>query len=164
LLWRRWGEATGIGAWTSGFHEEFERARGRAEITGRPEIWLFFKKIEEALCIDPGEQLQKVIRFKEQMRREKKILYKEFSEAPEWGELLDDCLYQYLVKLYMKTEVSKTAGPAIGIPCVHSFTRATSKPRGEPLESNVSVSSPLEELARRLMHEGPVPLNAVGAC
>ncbi len=36
LLWKQWGQSTG--EYTSGFEEEFERARKRREETGSPEI------------------------------------------------------------------------------------------------------------------------------
>ena len=37
LLWRRWGSATG--EFSSGFEEEFERARKRRAETKSPEMW-----------------------------------------------------------------------------------------------------------------------------
>ena len=62
ILWRRWGQDTG--KYSSGFEEEFIRARERRRKTGKPEIWLFFKTIDEESVKDPGDQLKKVLRFK----------------------------------------------------------------------------------------------------
>ena len=63
LLWRRWGSPTG--KYSSGFEEEFECARKRRAETGSPEIWLGFKKVETAQIEDPGEQLKRVLAFRE---------------------------------------------------------------------------------------------------
>jgi len=41
VLWRRWGQSTG--KFSSGFEEEFTRARERRIKTDIPELWLFFK-------------------------------------------------------------------------------------------------------------------------
>ncbi len=59
ILWRRWGQETG--EYSSGFEEEFVRAQERRKKTGSPEIWLFFKTIDEENAKDPGEQLKKVL-------------------------------------------------------------------------------------------------------
>jgi hypothetical protein len=48
LLWKRWGTPPGE-EFTSGFEEEFERARQRHQLTGQPEIWLAFKQVEPSL-------------------------------------------------------------------------------------------------------------------
>src|SRR5579863_6563744 len=43
LLHERWGQPTG--GFSSGFEEEYERARDRRKNQGEPEIWLFFKAV-----------------------------------------------------------------------------------------------------------------------
>lgn len=40
MLWKRWGQSTL--EYSSGFFEEFERARRRRIDSGEPEVWLFF--------------------------------------------------------------------------------------------------------------------------
>ena len=72
LLWRRWGEPPGSPDYTSGFHEEFERAKQRRQISNRPEIWLFFKEIDEEQLDDPGEQLKKVLAFRKLQQSKKR--------------------------------------------------------------------------------------------
>src|SRR5205814_8313525 len=63
LLWRWWGQTTGVHS--SGFEEEFERAMARRKASGVPEIWLMFKDIGRSGTKDPGGQLKKVIEFRE---------------------------------------------------------------------------------------------------
>jgi hypothetical protein len=43
LLWQRWGPPSG--QYSSGFEEEYERARTSRKASSRPEIWLVFKPI-----------------------------------------------------------------------------------------------------------------------
>lgn len=57
VLWRRWGQNTG--KYSSGFEEEFIRACDRHKKTGKPEIWLFFKKIDEKKCRGSGSSISK---------------------------------------------------------------------------------------------------------
>jgi hypothetical protein len=123
LLWRRWGEPPGGGTWTSGFQEEFERARERREAAGSPEIWLFFRQVEEALRIDPGEQLQNVISFKEQIRLGKKIFYKEFNDASEWTQLFEDYLYQHVLDLYNPSQSVDATETATKTPSIHPIAQ-----------------------------------------
>jgi hypothetical protein len=63
LLWRRWGTPSSVD-FSSGFEEEYCRARDRRVRTEKsPEIWLFFKEIDEGQRSDPGPELQRVSRF-----------------------------------------------------------------------------------------------------
>src|ERR1035438_4525051 len=62
LLWERWGQPSGVHS--SGFEEEFERARQRRKRDGAPEVWLVFKDVDPAKLHDPGEQLKKVVEFR----------------------------------------------------------------------------------------------------
>lgn len=63
IVYRRWGTSTGNG-FDSGFGEEFARALDRWERTGEPRIALFFKEIDGDSLRDPGEQLKKVLEFR----------------------------------------------------------------------------------------------------
>jgi hypothetical protein len=99
LLWRRWGQPTGHAEYTSGFEEEFERAFQRRTGTGLPEIWLFFKEIEAALRQDPGEQLQKVLLFRQGCEAEKKIFFKQFTTTDDWTRIFRQHLSRYVVRL-----------------------------------------------------------------
>jgi hypothetical protein len=52
LLWERWGQPTG--EYSSGFEEEYERARKRRKAEDEPEIWLVFKELSAERLKDPG--------------------------------------------------------------------------------------------------------------
>jgi hypothetical protein len=62
LLWKWWGQETGTHS--SGFEEEFERARARRKAKGEPELWLFFKAVDAESRKDLGPQLTKVLEFR----------------------------------------------------------------------------------------------------
>ena len=82
MIWRRWGTPPDSeGRFTSGFEEEFQRAIDRRERDGSPEISLFFKQISDDFMVDPGEDLKKVVQFREKMIREKKILFQDFPDV-----------------------------------------------------------------------------------
>jgi hypothetical protein len=98
LLWRRWGQPTGHAEYTSGFEEEFERAFQRRTSSGSPEIWLFFKDVEAALRQDPGEQLQKVLLFRQRCETEKKIFFKQFTTTDDWPRTFRQHLSRYVVR------------------------------------------------------------------
>lgn len=100
ILWRRWGQPTG--KYDSGFHEEFMLARARHRTTGRPNIWLFFKSVDPDSLKDPGEQLKKVIRFKDSQIAMKELFFKEFPDTSSWSELIYDCLSEHILDLVQK--------------------------------------------------------------
>ncbi len=87
LLWKRWGTPTG-GRYTSGFEEEFDRAKTRRTTTGKPDIWLAFRIVDRATVEDPGEQLQKVIAFRQALVGSRELLFKEFANPESWGRML----------------------------------------------------------------------------
>ncbi len=97
VLWRRWGQDTG--KYSSGFEEEFIRARERCRKTVKPEIWLFFKTIDEENVKDPGDQLKKVLKFKKEQIGLKELLFKEFSDSGNWDKLIYDSLLAYVLDL-----------------------------------------------------------------
>ena len=96
LLWRRWGQPTGTHS--SGFEEEYHRARSRNAETGAPEIWLFFKEIEPAQAQDPGEQLKQVLLFKRQCESEKQMFYKTFANIEGWKSIFRKYLLIHIIR------------------------------------------------------------------
>ena len=84
LIWKRWGTPPDKdGKFSSGFQEEFERSIDRREKSGKPEIALFFKKISDELKEDPGEDLKRVLKFRETVEAGKRILFRDFSTPQE---------------------------------------------------------------------------------
>lgn len=97
LLWKRWGQPTGTT--DSGFKEEFDIALKRKDNSNIPEIWLYLKKIDSDLLADPGDQLKKVLSFREWLIDSKCLLFKEFASHTQWSELIYDHLLTYIIEL-----------------------------------------------------------------
>ena len=97
MIYKRWGTPPSrSGEFTSGFHEEFRRSMIRRERSGNPEISLFFKTISEEFMIDPGDDLKRVLEFKEQIISEKKILFQKFSTVRDIEGLVRKCVTKYV--------------------------------------------------------------------
>ena len=75
VLWRRWGSPSG--EFKSGFEEEFERAISRRKRSASPEIWIYFKRVEDTS--DPGEQLQQVLAFRKKLEQQRELLFKSLT-------------------------------------------------------------------------------------
>ena len=73
LLWKRWGSATG--EYSSGFEEEYEIA-----CVNNKQIWLYFRDIPSDMMADPGEQLQKVLDFRNKVETENRFLFKRYED------------------------------------------------------------------------------------
>jgi hypothetical protein len=130
LLWKRWG--TFSGQYSSGTEEEFEIARALNEKTqGVPEIWLYFKSIPEYMLADPGEQLQKVLKFRTKIEAERSFLYRMFDDPPQWEPMFREHLCRWL-------DEQKPFEPA---PTSVTFPDEVAK-RIEELAASVSASSP----------------------
>ena len=94
VLWRRWGSPSG--KFKSGFEEEFERAISRRKRSESPEIWIYFKRVEDTS--DPGEQLQQVLAFRKKLEQRRELLFKEFDDTSEWATVCHDALLSYVLK------------------------------------------------------------------
>lgn len=94
VLWKRWGQATGTH--TSGFEEELERATRRREATGAPEIMLYLRDIDAEERRDPGPQLQRVLSFRSEVDRARNLMYKAYSDLPQFEMLLFEHLMRVL--------------------------------------------------------------------
>jgi hypothetical protein len=106
ILHTRWGTDAGSGE--SGFGEEFERVlRRRQSGETRPAIALFFKQVEPALEDDAGPQLSKVLEFRNRVKAEHLVLYREFSSR----EGLLSSLFQLLVSIVTSQVGSQSPEP-----------------------------------------------------
>ena len=111
MIWKRWGTPPDAdGAYSSGFEEEYQRSVDRHQRSGIPEISLFFKNIEDALTKDPGEQLQKVLAFRNSIMSQRSLLFESFDTYQEMEGLARRCLIHYVTRLTRKesTEASQT--------------------------------------------------------
>ena len=133
VLWRRWGQETG--KYSSGFEEEFFRARDRRTSLGKPEIWLFFKTVDEESANDPGEQLKKVLKFRNEQIQRKELLFKEFSGSKKWGELIHDDLTAYVLDLALRQSERETQEQSIMLGQAQDSPAIIETKKGETSES-----------------------------
>src|SRR5580692_11621247 len=81
VLWDNWGSrpSDGDSRFTSGFEEEYERAKERIDQGLMQDIALFFKDINEVQLKNLHPTHKKVIKFREDCVRHRKPLFKEFK-------------------------------------------------------------------------------------
>jgi len=87
VLWDRWGSETnrdGSKGYSSGSEEEFYLAESLLKNNEMKKIAVYFKKVDEARLSSPDNQLKKVIDFKEKIKREKLLFFKEFDGIDEF--------------------------------------------------------------------------------
>ncbi|MCH8305814.1 MAG: tetratricopeptide repeat protein [Candidatus Marinimicrobia bacterium] len=89
LLWNRWGSETG--KYSSGFEEEYELADSISK-----SIWIFFKDISKEMLADPGEQLKKVLEFRDRTETENKYLFIRYKNEKDWKKILEEFLCDWL--------------------------------------------------------------------
>jgi hypothetical protein len=89
VIWNKWGSKPddGDSRFTSGFEEEFERARSRVENGEMKDIALFFKKIPDVQADDLGPSVSRVVAFKNECIERRKPLFKEFERTDDFGSL-----------------------------------------------------------------------------
>lgn len=158
MLWRWWGSPTGTH--TSGFHEEFTRARERKKATGKPEIWIFFKTIENDHMKDPGPQLKQVLKFKKELKKQHELLFREFEDISEWKILISEFLTTYVIKF---EQIQQQVLPIEQSHVIKQERVVTNLK--EPKDSKTRESYPLEitkllkKLESRVINEGSNILN-----
>ncbi len=154
LMWKRWGTPPDKdGNFSSGFHEEFEQSIARREHSGSPEIALFFKEIPDEFMEDPGDDLKRVLEFRETIITEKKILFQNFSTTPDMEKLVRKNVTAYVNRV--------TAADAASAPEEVRAKPADSEPereKGEEKSPNSSLFSAegfafLEKFVDRIRQE-----------
>ena len=154
MIWKRWGTPpSGSGEFTSGFHEEFERAMARRERGDSPEISLFFKIISKDLMEDPGDDLKRVLEFREHIVSEKKILFQKFSTVRDIENLVRKCVTKYVNGIRAK-DVSSGSNETKAIR-VKSESKGSEDQNQNPEASPLSIESFsfLSNLIDRIGHE-----------
>ena len=150
---KRWGTPPDSeGDFSSGFEEEFQRSMDRRERTGRPQVSLFFKEIAEEYMADPGDDLKKVLHFKEAVIAERKILFQNFSTVRDMEERARQCVTEYVKHVKSADTAAETD---------EARARRPKTEPGKAQNEERSGSSPLsaegfvfvEDLVKRLGHE-----------
>src|SRR6266849_3753404 len=96
VLHDHWGSSTSGGGYSSGTEEEWELAEKLYKDAKLFNIALFFKQPSSSQLRDPGEDLKKVVEFKQQIEKEQKYLFKSFAQPDEFHELLEKQLAEWL--------------------------------------------------------------------
>jgi len=100
LMWKRWGTPPDLnGTYSSGFQEEYETSIKRREAHSRPEISLLFKSVDPELLRDPGDELKKVIAFRQKLIEGKQILFEDFSDSADLEKRVRRCIHKYVFSL-----------------------------------------------------------------
>jgi Domain of unknown function (DUF4062) len=95
VLHDRWGSPTGE-KYTSGVEEEWKIAEDLYAATTIRNIGLFFKRVDERQMRDPGEQLKKVLAFRESIATAKRHLFRDYDATDEFCEHLRFHLAKWL--------------------------------------------------------------------
>lgn len=102
MIWKKWGsrpDREGEGKYTSGFEEEFELACELHEKNNAPLINLYFKNIDEGLLSDPGDDLKKVIKFRNVIVDSKSLLFETFADEHEFAQKVRLAVSEYINRL-----------------------------------------------------------------
>ena len=84
----RWGSSTGSGT-KVGTEEEWQLALELYERKTIRKICLFFKHVDPEKLADPGAQLQRVLRFKDEIEKDKKHLFVTYGDVPSYCTALE---------------------------------------------------------------------------
>ena len=140
MIWKRWGTPPSEGdEFTSGFHEEFERSMARRERSDSPEISLFFKTISKDLLTDPGDDLKRVLNFREKIISEKKILFQNFSTIRDMEGLARKCVTKYVTSV-RATDASSESNE-VGAVRTRSVVKPSEDKKKNPETSDSSIES-----------------------
>lgn len=142
LLWKRWG--TESGAYSSGFEEEFRRSVSAKEKSGRPEISILLKKIDDASLRDPGDQLKKVLEFRKELVDGKKILFEEFPSEEHFRAKFSKILTRYVQQL----SIADAPDQKLSTRGVDSGSQLAVRPLG--LEDEVAANDPVSGFLRQI--------------
>lgn len=109
MLWKRWGTPPDLdGKYTSGFEEEFSISVERNKNENVPQISMFFKEIDSELQKDPGLDLQKVMKFREDLIKDKKILFENFTDLKDFEKRIRRRLFSYVNDLIERDKKDNT--------------------------------------------------------
>lgn len=95
VLWKRWGTKPGpVSPYESGFEEEFRRTVARREEGQNVQVGLFLKDIDQDSLKDPGDQLKKVIAFRDELNADQRVYYETFGDSRDFEDKFRRALYK----------------------------------------------------------------------
>jgi hypothetical protein len=137
MMWKKWGTPPSTqGPYTSGFEEEFKRSYSRRKKTGQPEIAMFFKEVDKEFLDDPGDDLKRVIEFRNGLISEKVIFFNEFQDPNDLQRCVREKITQYLINLEKSEKENQDEESAKS---KKSEKVSEESPNLEPLNSPFSV-------------------------
>ncbi|MEM6884477.1 MAG: tetratricopeptide repeat protein, partial [Verrucomicrobiota bacterium] len=106
-LYRRWGQSAPDAApYTSYTEEEFHRALERWKKEKKPEIFVFFKRVDSESEADPGPQLKKVMDFRRHLEETRQVLYHYFTDEDSFLSEIDQHLRAFVKGCLPKSETN----------------------------------------------------------
>ncbi len=90
VMYDHWGSKTASEnpEFTSGFEEEFERAKGHVASGKMNDMAVYFKEVPPERLRDPGDSLKLVLAFKDECFSKRDALYKEYSSEADFETLI----------------------------------------------------------------------------
>ena len=122
----RWGSKTGNGNLV-GTEEEWEIAQRLYADYKIRAVALYFKDIPEAQIKDPGDELKKVLTFKEKIFAEKQHLCGKFADADEFGDRVEEHLAEWLAQ-HLKQPDANAFATMTATPAEDAAPKASSTP------------------------------------
>lgn len=90
MLWNRWGTKPDLDdrGFTSGFEEEFCRARDLNAAGSMKDLAIYFKTVDVPEGLEAGPEIKKVKEFRSQCIEEKRVFFKDFLRTSEFRDLV----------------------------------------------------------------------------
>lgn len=92
LLWNRIGSPSSASSTKTGTTEEFELARALFARSGRPLVWVYFRRPTE----DSGAQSEAVALFRRSIEQERELFFREYESLDEFEQMIRLHLVAYL--------------------------------------------------------------------
>lgn len=151
VLHRRWGQSAPDSDYTSYTEEEFYRALSRFH-TGRvPEIFVFFRRVDPGQEADPGDQLKKVMTFRQSLEDTREVLYRFFENPEEFGDLVDKHLRAF-VQGKLPSNEAKSTGTPLPLTAIAAVKEAEAAIMAAQAEAHENAAR-VDELAFSLAEE-----------
>jgi HEAT repeat protein len=148
LLWERWGHPSG--RYSSGFEEEFERARARHKKTGEPKIWLVFKEPRPEKSTDLGPQLSGVLAFREGLIKANEALFTDVRDANQWERKLHNWLTEHLLDSSGVEEPVRAPDSTVSSPPPQTDSGALLTPHSRKTTEQSEILAQISELSELL--------------
>ncbi|NKK00004.1 DUF4062 domain-containing protein [Rhizobium leguminosarum bv. viciae] len=144
VLWNKWGSRPSVepDGYTSGFEEEYFRAQARIEDGQMKDMAIYFKEVEVPDGCEPGEDIRKVLAFRQKCIDEKKNFFKGFSDLYAFRDVVREKLEEIG---WRETEVSSQVSVEL------DEAKRTPKADENTNETLASDAWLLDEEARRFL-------------